>query len=486
MSIVGGIDKKPAYWVNYNAVPTSLNLNGGGGGYGTGINTSGQIVGTIFGQIVSAVYWANSTAVPSSLNLNGGTYGYASDINNLGQIVGNNINSSNTIIPVIWSTYTAKPTQLQLPDGITSGTATGINNLGQIVGISFSNIPLFWSTPNSKPTQLQLPDGITTGNSYGINDLGQIVGYSTDNTSLPLYWSSPNAKPTQLQLPDGITTGNAYGINNLGQIVGSSGNNNNIPLIWSTPIAKPTQLQLPNGITDGNAIGINNLGQIAGGNGSNNIIPVYWANANANPTPLQLLDGFPVGYAIDISDTPVPVPTPPTPPEPISNICFPAGTPVQTDQGIVAIDILDPQTHTINNQPILHITKTTTLDPYLIRFDINSLERNIPTQKTLMTKDHKIMFQGKLVPAYRFLDYSDKVKKVKYSGETLYNVLLAEHGTININNMMCETLHPDNIIAKLYMRKEDIRPLVCQLNSSLENKDFDSYSEVVHRLTHNL
>jgi ornithine carbamoyltransferase len=97
------------------------------------------------------------------------------------------------------------------------------------------------------------------------------------------------------------------------------------------------------------------------------------------------------------------------------------------------------------------------------------------------------MFEGNLVPAYRFLDYSDKVKKVKYSGEILYNVLLAEYGTINVNNLMCETLHPDNIIAKLYMRELKEQPrLICQLNSSLENKDFASYTEVVHRLTHNL
>ena len=48
----------------------------------------------------------------------------------------------------------------------------------------------------------------------------------------------------------------------------------------------------------------------------------------------------------------------------ISNICFPAGTPVKTDQGIVPIDIIDTNKHTINGQDILHITKTITLDPY--------------------------------------------------------------------------------------------------------------------------
>jgi hypothetical protein len=441
---------------------------------------------TSFGFYIPVI-WITPNTKPTKLQLlDGIENAFAYGINNLGQIVGHN-RSDDTSLPVIWSTYTAKPTQLQLPDGITNGFLLDINDLGQIVGYGSSgntSLPLIWSTPNAKPTQLQLPDGITIGTVSGINNLGQIVGSSgQSNTSLPLIWSTPNAKPTQLQLPDGITNGGASGINNLGQIVGYGYiSGDTVPLYWSSPNVKPTQLQLPDGITNGTAEGINNLGQIVGVgiNVSGDYIPLIWANANTKPTQLQLLDGFPFGYGVGISDMPVPTPTP------ISNICFPAGTPVQTDQGILAIDTLHPQTHTINNQPILHITKTTTLDPYLISFDKNSLERNIPSQKTLMTKDHKIMFQGKLVPAYRFLDYSDKVKKVKYSGETLYNVLLAEHSTINVNNMICETLHPDNIIAKLYMRKDDVRPLVCELNSSLENKDYGCYSDVVHRLTHNL
>ena len=67
-----------------------------------------------------------------------------------------------------------------------------------------------------------------------------------------------------------------------------------------------------------------------------------------------------------------------------------------------------------------------------------------------MSKDHKIEFEGRMVPAYRFLDHSDKVKKVKYSGETLYNVLLPTYGKMDVNNLICETLHPENQIAKLY------------------------------------
>ena len=99
-----------------------------------------------------------------------------------------------------------------------------------------------------------------------------------------------------------------------------------------------------------------------------------------------------------------------------------------------------------------------------------------------------VEFEGRLVPAYRFLDYSDQVKKVKYTGEVLYNVLLAQYGKIDVNNLVCETLHPENIIAKLYtgnyMDDERIA-IVNQLNNSLQTKDIFTYTDVVNRLSKN-
>jgi hypothetical protein len=136
----------------------------------------------------------------------------------------------------------------------------------------------------------------------------------------------------------------------------------------------------------------------------------------------------------------------------ITNICFPAGTPVQTDQGIISIEKIKTNIHTIKGQTIKHITQTTTHDTYLIHFQANSIGYNIPNKPTTMSKDHKILYDGKLVPAFRFLDLTDKVKKINYSGEILYNVLLDDYSLITVNNMKCETLHPQNPVAKLYMK----------------------------------
>jgi hypothetical protein len=209
---------------------------------------------------------------------------------------------------------------------------------------------------------------------------------------------------------------------------------------------------------------INNYYGLAKGIASSNVLPP--------PKPSIILDPIPV-----------PIPSPIPSPIPTSNICFPAGTPVQTDQGIVNIEKLDKFKHTIQGERILHVTKTVTIDPYLICFNKNSISRNIPNKTTVMTKDHNIEFNGKIVPAYRLLDYSSDIKKVKYSGEVLYNVLLNIHGFMKINNLICETLDPDNVIAKLYTNnynETERNDIIIVMNETLKNKNLVEYKSVIN------
>ena len=161
-------------------------------------------------------------------------------------------------------------------------------------------------------------------------------------------------------------------------------------------------------------------------------------------------------YYFSLLTTPTPTPTP-TPI--ISDICFPAGTPVNTDQGVIAINNIEPLRHTINGKRILHITQTVSVDKYLICIEKGALGPNTPTSRTVMTKQHKILYQGVLVPAERLLDFPTGVKKVKYDGQLLYNILLEQYGVVRINNLTCETLHPDNAIAKLYQHQIKCEPI---------------------------
>jgi N-acetylneuraminic acid mutarotase len=137
----------------------------------------------------------------------------------------------------------------------------------------------------------------------------------------------------------------------------------------------------------------------------------------------------------------------------MANICFPAGTLVQTDQGKIAIDQIKPYIQTINRKPIKYITKTISTDEYLVEFKKNSLGPNSPSQNTLISYEHKILFNGQMCTARSFLNKFNNVVRVKYTGEFLYNVLMEEYSKMSVNNLICETLHPNNEIARLYNKK---------------------------------
>ena len=79
-----------------------------------------------------------------------------------------------------------------------------------------------------------------------------------------------------------------------------------------------------------------------------------------DPIPSEIIFDFTPG-----SD-PNPPPPPPPPPPPISNICFPAKTPITTNQGLIDIDKINPEIHTIRNKKIVAVTKTVTQDNYLV------------------------------------------------------------------------------------------------------------------------
>ena len=135
----------------------------------------------------------------------------------------------------------------------------------------------------------------------------------------------------------------------------------------------------------------------------------------------------------------------------MSNICFVAGTPITTDQGNIPIEKMEPSIHTIRNKKIVAITKTVTQDKYLVCFETDALGKNIPSQQTIISKNHKLFYNGKMRMACEFLKGFDRVVKVKYTGAILYNVLLEEHDNMMVNNLICETLHPDNGVAQVYM-----------------------------------
>jgi hypothetical protein len=137
-------------------------------------------------------------------------------------------------------------------------------------------------------------------------------------------------------------------------------------------------------------------------------------------------------------------------PPPSSNICFPAGTLITTNQGAIPIEKIDSNEHTIRGKKIVGVTETISDDKYLVCFEKHALAHNVPSMRTVVTKQHMVFHNGKMTPAGLLVNYAS-IHKIRYTGEPLYNVLLEQEDKMMVNNMICETLHPEHPIAQLYM-----------------------------------
>ena len=161
-------------------------------------------------------------------------------------------------------------------------------------------------------------------------------------------------------------------------------------------------------------------------------------------------------------------------------ICFPAGTPVLTDQGEIEIDKINIKNHTIKRQKIIAITQSIPDDSYLICIEKNSLAYNVPNRRTIISKDHKIMCDKKLVRAEYLIQYIPTIYKIPYNKQKLYNVLLNEHSTMMINNLIVETMNPNNILAKVYsgnyttIKKNEIIRLLNKITTQKRKKSIMS------------
>lgn len=138
---------------------------------------------------------------------------------------------------------------------------------------------------------------------------------------------------------------------------------------------------------------------------------------------------------------------------PIGNICFTAFTPILTDQGNIPIEQIKAGYHTMRNKPILAVTQSVyATDKYLVSLEKNCLGYMIPSSKTIVSMNHRILYQGKMIKAIEFTKLKiNGVSLIEYKGEVLYNILLATHDIIMVNNMICESLDPNHDIAKLYL-----------------------------------
>jgi hypothetical protein len=125
-------------------------------------------------------------------------------------------------------------------------------------------------------------------------------------------------------------------------------------------------------------------------------------------------------------------------------VCFLKGTPVETDQGEVEIDKLVPDINTINGKRIIKVVETYGNPTCLRLIKKDLISSDVPNKDTVITKWHKVLFNGKLIMAKDL----PGIHVCQYNGEALYNVLMDEHDMMKVNGMTVETLDPANKINK--------------------------------------
>ena len=66
-----------------------------------------------------------------------------------------------------------------------------------------------------------------------------------------------------------------------------------------------------------------------------------------------------------------------------------------------------------------------------------------------------------------------------FTNEPLYNILMENHEIISVQNMSVESLHPENIIAKLYksnLPKDKKNKLIEEISIATKTKNYDKYN----------
>lgn len=154
--------------------------------------------------------------------------------------------------------------------------------------------------------------------------------------------------------------------------------------------------------------------------------------------------------------------------------CFTENAIVKTDQGLLKIKDITNK-HTIDNKLIKGISKTTYPQNKIVTIEKNALGNNIPNKKTIVAPFHRFLIDGSLKAAVELVN-KDSVYLTKYTQQTLYNIILEETGTMDVNNITVETLDPNSLVAKLFdgsLDEKQRRKIVKSFNSyhkNLKNK----------------
>ena len=289
--VVGTLDGQAFLW--QNGVMTDLGASLGSS-VATGINDSGQVIGSFYDSFSHAYIWQNGAMTP--LGTLGGRWSKASGINKYGQVVGaSEMSDGSTYHAFLWQDGVM--TDLGGLPGSPNSAALFINDSGQVTG--GDGCGFLWE--NGVLKHLGTLDECF--NIFGMNNAGQVVGNVWSESGqywYPALWQ--NGTITSL---GNCWVAPAYGgrvggaIDNSGVIVGTSYENNwtsTGAFLWRNGVLTDLNTQLPvgSGWTLTSAEYINDAGQIVG---------IGTLNGEGGHTFLLTLDQIPPFVVTTTADT---------------------------------------------------------------------------------------------------------------------------------------------------------------------------------------
>ena len=136
------------------------------------------------------------------------------------------------------------------------------------------------------------------------------------------------------------------------------------------------------------------------------------------------------------------------------SFCFPKGTPITTDQGVLPIEQVTSE-NSINGLFVSKVVSFFNKNNHMVLFLANSLGENIPSQNTIMTFNHRIKYNNEMIRAHKMVNNLN-IFKIKAIVDEVFNILMpgTHSSTMYINNLCAETMDPRTLKPKKTLPKD--------------------------------